>query len=67
MENPGGLSAVKELKPSSRASGRGQRGVLETSTAAGTVVRRKGTIIALYLKPDRLDVQFAMEELTHDV
>ena len=55
------------LRPSSRASGRGQRGVLETSTAAETVVRRKGTRIALYLEPDRLDLQFAKKELTHDV
>ena len=58
VENLAGLSA---LKPSSRASGRGQRGVLETSTAAETVVRRKGTRIALYLEPDRFDLQFCNE------
>ena len=55
------------VRLSSRASGRGQHGVLETSTAAETVVRRKGTRIALYLKPDRLDLQLATKELTHDV
>ena len=67
MENLAGLSAVKELKPSSRASGRGQCSVPETSTAAESVVHRKGTRIALYLRPDRLDLQFATKELTHDV
>ena len=56
-ENLAGLSAVKGLRLSSRASGRGQHGVLETSTAAETVVLRKGTRIAFYLKPDRLDLQ----------
>ena len=61
VENLAGLSAVKELKPSSRASGRGQCSVLETSTAAESVVHRKGTRIALYLKPDRFDLQFATE------
>ena len=55
VENLAGLSAVKELKPSSRAS-RGQCSVLETSTAAESVVRLKGTRIALYLEPDRFDL-----------
>ena len=54
---------VRRLKPSSRASGRGQCNVLETSTAAESVVRRRGTIIALYLEPDRFDLQFAKKEL----
>ena len=67
VENLAGLSAVRRLKPSSRASGRGQCSVLETSTAAESVVRRKGTRIALYLEPDRFDLQFATKELTHDV
>ena len=40
------------FKPSSRDSGRGQR---------------EGTGMALHLKPDRLDLQFATKELTHDV
>ena len=44
-----------------------QRAVLETSTAAETVLRRKGTRIALYLEPDRFDLQFSTQELTHDV
>ena len=55
--------AVGGLKPISRASGCGQRGVLETSTAAETVVHREGTGIALYLGPDRFDLQFATKEL----
>ena len=59
VESLAGLSAVRRLKPSSRASGRGQCSVLETSTAAESVVRRKGTRIALYLKPDRFDRLFA--------
>ena len=67
VENLAGLSAVRGLKPSSRASGRGQCSVLETSTAAETVVRRKGMRIALYLEPDRFDLQFATKEITHDV
>ena len=67
LENLTGLSAVKELKPSSRASGRGQCSVLETSTAAESVVHRKGTRIALHLGSDRFDLQFATKELTHDV
>ena len=54
VENLAGLSAVQELKPSSRASGRGQCSVLETSTAAESVVHRKV-------------VQFSTKELTHDV
>ena len=67
VENLAGLSAVKELLPSFRASVRGQCSALETSTAAESVVRRKGTRIALYLEPDRFDLQFFTKELTHDV
>ena len=66
VENLAGLSAVKELKPSSTASGRGQCSV-RTSTAAESVVHRKGTRLALYLEPDRFDLQFSTKELTHDV
>ena len=67
VESLAGLSAVRMLKPSSRASGRGQCSVLETSTAAGSVVHRKGTRIAWYLEPDRFDLQFSSKERTHDV
>ena len=38
-----GLSEVKGLKSSTRVAGRGQCGVLETSTAAETMVHREGT------------------------
>ena len=54
VENLAGLSAVKELKPSSRASGGGQCSVLETSTAAERVVRRKDTRIPLYLEKKQI-------------
>ena len=67
VENLAALFEVRRLKPSSRASGRGQCSVLETSTAAESVVRRKGRRIALYLEPDKFDLQFAAKELTHDV
>ena len=60
VENLAGLSAV-------RASGGGQCSVLETSTAAETVVHREGTGIALYLGPDRFDLQFAKKELAQDM
>ena len=66
VENLSGLSAVKALKPSSRASGR-EQSALETSTGAESVVHRKGTRIVLYLEPDRFDLQFSTKELTHDV
>ena len=36
-------------------------------SAAESVVRRKGTRIALYLKPDWSDLRFATKELAHDV
>ena len=67
VENLAGLSAVRGLKPIFRASGREQCSVLETSTAAESVVRRKGTGIALYLGPDRFDLQFATKELAQDM
>ena len=43
VENLAGLSAVRGLKPSSRASGRGELCVLGTLTAAETVVNREST------------------------
>ena len=49
------------MKISSRASGRGQRGMLEMSTVTETMVHREGTRI------DKFDLQFATKELTHDV
>ena len=67
VKNLAELFVVRGLKPSSRASVRGQRGVLETSTAAETVVRREGTKIAFHLEPDRFDLQFATKELAQDV
>ena len=45
VENLAGLSAVRGLQPSSRASGRGQRGVAEATTAAETMVHHEGTEI----------------------
>ena len=50
-----------------RATGRGQRDVLELLTAAEATVFRRGTGIALYLGPDRFDLQFATKELAHDM
>ena len=67
VENLAGLSAVRSLQPSSRASGRGQRGVAEASTAAGTMVHHEGTEIISYLGPDRFDLQFATKELAQDM
>ena len=67
VKNLAGLSEVKGLKSSSRASGRGQRGVLETSTAAETVVHRKGTRIALCLEPDKFDLQFATRKVAQEM
>ena len=49
--------------PSSRATARGQRDVLELLTAAEATVFRRGTGIALYLGPKRFDLQFATKEL----
>ena len=67
VENVAGLSVVRGLKPSSRANGRGQRGVLVTLTAAETVVRHEGAGVVLYLGPDRFDLQFATKELAQDM
>ena len=71
IENLAGLLGVKGAKPSptpcSRASGRGQRDVLEPLTAAEATVFRRGTGIALYLGPDRFDLQFATKELAQDM
>ena len=53
--------------PSFRATGRGQRDMLELLTAAEATVFRRGTGIALYLRPDRFDLQFATKELAQDM
>ena len=67
VENLAGLSEVKGLKSSSRASGRGQRGVLEMSTVTETIVHREGMRIDPYLGPDRFDLLFAARELARDM
>ena len=71
VENLASLLEVKGAKPSptpsSRATGRGQRDVLELLTAAEATVFRRGTGIALYLGPDRFDLQFATKELAQDM
>ena len=59
--------AKQSPTPSSRATGRGQRDVLELLTAAEATVFRRGTGIALYLGPDRFDLQFATKELAQDM
>ena len=51
VENLAGFSEVKGWKPSSRVGGRGQRGVLDVSTAAGAVVFRGGTEVASCFTP----------------
>ena len=43
------------------------RDVLEPLTAAEATVFRRGTGIALYLGPDRFDLQFATRELAQDM
>ena len=67
VENLAGLSEVKGLKSSSRVAGRGQCGVLKTSTATENMVRSTGTRIALYLGPDRFDLLFATREFARDM
>ena len=71
VENLPSLLEVKGAKPSptpsSRATGRGKRDVLELLTAAEATVFRRGTGIALYLGPDRFDLQFATKELGQDM
>ena len=71
VENLAGLLEVKGAKPSptlcSRATGRGQRDVLEPLAAAEATVFRRGTGIALYLGLDRFDLQFATKELAQDM
>ena len=59
--------AKPSAKPSSRAAGRGQRDVLEQLTASEATVFRKGKGIALYLGPDRFDLQLATKELAQDM
>ena len=65
MENLASLLEVKGAKPSptpsSRATGRGQRDVLELLKAAEATVFRRGTGIALYL------LEFATKELAQDM
>ena len=65
MENLASLLEVKGAKPSptpsSRATGRGQRNVLELLTAAEATVFRRGWGIALYL------LEFATKELAQDM
>ena len=60
VENLASLLEVKGAKPSpapcSRATGRGQRDVLELLTAAVATVFRRGTAIALYLGSDKFDL-----------
>ena len=67
VENLASLLEVKGAKssptPSSRATGRGQRDVLELLKAAKDTTFRRGTGIALYLGPDRFDLQFATKAL----
>ena len=71
VENLASFLEVKGAKPSptpsSRATGRGQRDVLELLTTAEATVFRRGTGIDLYLGPDRFDLQFATKELAQDV
>ena len=55
------------MKSSSRVAGRGQYGVLKTSTATEIMVHREGMRIAPYLGPDRFDPLFAMKELARDM
>ena len=71
VENLASLLEVKGAKPSptpsSRATGCGQRDVLELLAAAEAMVFRRGTGIALYLGPDRFDLQCATKELAQDM
>ena len=71
VENLASLLEVKGAKPSptptSRSTGRGQRDVLELLTAAEATTFRRGTEIALYLGPDRLDLQFLTKELAQEM
>ena len=68
------LASLLEVKgakpsptPSSRATGRGQRDVLELLTAAEATVFRRGAWISLYLGPDMFELQFATKELAQDM
>ena len=60
------LAEVSKAKFQSQWA-RGRRGVLETSTAAETMVSREGTEIVSYLGPDRFDLQFATMEPAQDM
>ena len=66
VEYLAGLSEVKGLKSSSRASGRGQRDMLEMSTVTETMVHREGMRIAPYLGPE-FGPLFATKELARDM
>ena len=61
VENLASLSEAKGLKSSSRVAGRGQCGVLKTSTATEIVVHHEGMRSAPYLGPNRFDLLFANE------
>ena len=71
VENLASLLEVKGAKssptPYSRATGGGQRDVLDPLTATEATVFRRGTRIALYLGPDSFDLQFATKELAQDM
>ena len=67
VENWASHSEVKGLKSSSRVAGRGQCGVLKTSTATEIMVHREGMRNAPYLGPDRFDPLFATKELARDM
>ena len=59
--------AKSRSTPSFRAIECGQRDMLELLTAAEATVFRRDTGIALYLRPDRFDLQFATMELAQDM
>ena len=67
VENLAGISEVRRLKSSSRVAGRGQCGMLETSTATEIMVHREGVGVAPYLGPDRIDLLLATKELARDM
>ena len=67
VENLASLSEVKGLKSRSRVAGRGQCGVLKTSTATEIMVHRESMRIAPYLGPDRFHLLFTTKELARDV
>ena len=62
-----GRTDANDECPSQKCTTSEQRGVLETSTATETAVNRECARIALYLGPDRFDLQFATKELARDM